>query len=85
MPLRCCAPALLCRASWLACARARRRACMPRHPSLPAPPSCSLLLLSSLPLHPQAGYLPMFPELKLASNAPFGLTSFALSLLLVFR
>ncbi|PRW33726.1 UPF0187 chloroplastic [Chlorella sorokiniana] len=33
----------------------------------------------------EAGYLPVFPELKLATNAPFGLTSFALSLLLVFR
>ena len=37
------------------------------------------------PPAPQAGYLPVFPELKLATNAPFGLTSFALSLLLVFR
>lgn len=33
----------------------------------------------------QAGMMPVFPELKLATNAPFGLTSFALSLLLVFR
>ncbi|KAL4435491.1 hypothetical protein ABPG77_006253 [Micractinium sp. CCAP 211/92] len=33
----------------------------------------------------EAGYLMEVPDLKLASNAPFGLTSFALSLLLVFR
>jgi predicted membrane chloride channel (bestrophin family) len=32
----------------------------------------------------QAGYLTDVPDLK-ATNAPFGLTSFALSLLLVFR
>jgi hypothetical protein len=32
-----------------------------------------------------AGVLPLWPCLKLAANAPFGLTSFALSLLLVFR
>ena len=34
---------------------------------------------------PQAGYIMDVPDLKLASNAPFGLTSFALSLLLVRR
>ncbi|PSC69999.1 low-CO2 inducible [Micractinium conductrix] len=33
----------------------------------------------------EAGYIMDVPDLKLASNAPFGLTSFALSLLLVFR
>ncbi|KAI3425146.1 hypothetical protein D9Q98_008917 [Chlorella vulgaris] len=33
----------------------------------------------------EAGYLTDVPDLKLTTNAPFGLTSFALSLLLVFR
>jgi succinate-acetate transporter protein len=33
----------------------------------------------------QAGKLPLWPILNVAANAPFGLTSFALSLLLVFR
>jgi hypothetical protein len=37
------------------------------------------------PVPVQAGKLPLWPILNVAANAPFGLTSFALSLLLVFR
>ncbi len=42
-------------------------------------------LIRCLALLAQAGYYTDIPNLKLATNAPFGLTSFALSLLLVFR
>lgn len=48
-------------------------------PCTAAPDGSALLR----PSPPQAGYLMEVPDLKLASNAPFGLTSFALSLLLV--
>ena len=43
------------------------------------------LLRTALPKPLQAGLWTEIPDLKMASNAPFGLTSFALSLLLVFR
>ena len=42
-------------------------------------------LATVFPKSLQAGLWAEIPDLKMASNAPFGLTSFALSLLLVFR
>lgn len=56
-----------------------------RHAPPALPMSCFRINIRDCCFYWQAGYLPVFPELKLATNAPFGLTSFALSLLLVFR
>lgn len=51
----------------------------------PAHKPPSLLLLPDWLAAAQKGMLPLFPALKVLASAPFSLTSFALSLLLVFR
>lgn len=57
----------------------------PRLPhNTPAAAPCRLPPASFFAL-PQKGMLPLYPALKVLASAPFSLTSFALSLLLVFR